>query len=161
MIALLLLVADCIAHALFHVPVLYSVLVYAIYRLLRDEECWYSPGWYVALVCLLLEDFILWGRLGLTFMVLCPLVLLVMLLRHKLFHAKTLLFTGFITLFFMLYDSLINQVVLGHFALNGVTISKILINLVLGYAIFWGTRGNRSLLVKGRKVWTPNRKDAS
>ena len=161
MIVLLLFVLDRLVHAFFHVPLLFSVLVYVVYRLLQNELCWYSVGWYIALICLLLEDYLQCGRFGFVVLVTFPLFLMVAGLRHKLFYAKSVLFGVFITLFFIIYDQVVQGMVLGRWALNDVTSSKILINLTVGYVIFWGMRGNRFLLAKKRKVWTPSRKDAS
>ena len=43
-----------------------------------------------------------------------------------------------------------------------VTMMEILVNLSIGYVVLWNMLGNRSAaLTAGRKVWTPNRKDAS
>ena len=42
------------------------------------------------------------------------------------------------------------------------TMAKMSVNVLLLTILFLGTRGNRPLLCnRGRKVWTPNRKDAS
>lgn len=161
MIILLCLLLDAVVHAVCGKSLVQLTLVYTAYCLLSDEESLRNVGWYGAVFFVLIEDYMLYGRCGMALFALVPLFCMVCLLRHRLFQARSVLFFFIVIGFLGVYDVIVRYVLFLENPLNSVTISRILINLILGYVIFWGTQGNRSLQRKGRKVWTPSRKDAS
>jgi hypothetical protein len=161
--ALLCTLLDFIAYAWFGRWLLYGLLTLVIIAMLR----WRSYEGYGALSLttglFLLEDFVRHGRVGLALVALIPLWLMIRLWRDTLLYASWILF-GFGTIFFIFNENYLFCVcTTGIVPSLAVTMLQILINLCVGYVVLWNMLGNRSstIAVGGRKVWTPNRKDAS
>ena len=164
MIALLFFFLDFLVYAFMNQWMVHLLLSYFIVRYLvlfpldvRDK------GLYASLGLLLLQDCFLYGRFGLILMFLIPLIMFTC--RFQRLFIKTALFFPLFLSFMILGEYLIiKKLIFSKDITLFMTITKIFINMVLGYMVLLGMRGNRSfsvLLEKERKVWTPNRKGAS
>jgi hypothetical protein len=160
----MLFLLDIVSFAFFQQWLLFSLFCYYVFLLLqrRGEEC-FGQIW-LSLALLLLQDFIRYDRFGLGLLSLLPILLIVFRYKYALLHAQSILFPLSVCIFFGMDYYVGNYLMQGDFHLLPVTIGKILINLAIGYAVLYGLQGNRSSLTivrGGRKVWTPNRMDAS
>ena len=164
MIALLFFFLDFLAYAFMHQWLFKFLLCYFIitYLVIRPLDLT-DKNFYASLGLVLLQDCFLHGRFGLIMLFLAPLIFFTY--RFQRLFMRTALFFPIFLSFILVGENLIIESML--FAKNitlFMTITKIFINIVIGYMILLGTRGNRSFFIKverERKVWTPNRKDAS
>lgn len=163
-IAFVLCLIDFIVAAYLQSWVMYSLLAYFLVLLsiprpaMRDT----LGSLLISLVLLVAQDFYFYDRCGLILVYLIPLILVAHIINRIVISPALLL--PFLTSYFFLIESFMikNYLFLQSIPID-VTIQKILINIVVGYLVLWGVRGNRSFsskIGKGRKVWTLNRKDA-
>lgn len=114
---------------------------------------------------LFLLDFIRFGRCGLIVPQLLLFYFLTLFLKRTLLSPPLSLLLINLVLFFSFEHFILIPALVG--ASNEVflvTVMKIFVNLLIGCVILGGMQGNRFPIVitrGGRKVWTPNRKDAS
>ncbi len=161
----ILFIIDFLSSACIQQWLLYTLLAYFFILLSTYQKTMREALYPLILpfILLLLQDFFLYGRLGL---ILVPLALLMLIafIVNKIIINPAPLLPFFFGYFFICEDFLIKKYLFLQNPHGDVTIKKICINLVVGYLVLWGTRGNRlfSMKMEGRrKVWTPNRKDAS
>lgn len=164
LIPIILLFIDCTLWGVFQQWLLYITLCYLIIVLtdVTTETDWWSRMG--AIIAFLLQDFVCHGRFGLALLAILPLVWAIEKLKYTLLNASFVLFTGCLIAFFCIENVIFYRLVEGNPLPISVTIGKIFINLIVGYVILWGSQGNRSLVTivaRGRKVWTPNRMNAS
>lgn len=161
MIPIVLLFIDILASACLSDWLVFSTLMYFFVLVLHDR------GWQQLMpagLAYLLVDFAQYGRFGLGLIFLLPAYFLLTRLKNTLFGAQLFVLTVCVVSFALWEYAFTEGFLFGRVAPVFVTNVKIFINLVLGYVVFWGVRGNRfftRFLVRGRKVWTPNRIDAS
>ncbi len=156
------LLFDLIGNILVYQWIFYSTLSYFFILLLQQPlKNQYLAGG-LALFTLLLQDFSCHGQYGFILLFIIPWLWILEKVRFTLLHAHMVLFGISIILFFMLENIVFYRFIKEIPLSWGVTNMKIFINLLIGYVVMWGMRSNRSLVsAKGRKVWTPNRKNAS
>jgi len=164
LLPLLLFTLDFVVAALLQQWLVFGLLSYYVLLILhpRGQERW-GLIW-TSFLLLLLQDFARYDRFGLGLLSILPILLIISRYKYALLQAQRILFPLSLGLFFIVDYYVGNYVIRGDFHLLPVTIGKILINLVIGYVILWGLQGNRSSLTSvrgGRKVWTPNRMNAS
>ena len=156
------LLLDLVGNMLSHQWIFYSTLVYFFLLLLQRpyKEHYGLAG--IAFVALLLHDFAIHGQCGLIVLFIIPWIWTMEKMRYTLLHAHLMLCSISIVLFFIV-ENIVFYRFIEEIPLSwGVTSIKIFINLLIGYVVLWGMQSNRSLVsTKGRKVWTPSRKDAS
>lgn len=153
---------DFLVFSLCHQWLLHSVFVYFLVSLLvTDRYDFFSVQYFPPFLFLLLEDCFLHGRFGLLLLVMVPLAFVAKEVKYTFVNAFYLFFPLFLGFFVVINDVLINTLVVGRPASFPMTIEKFFANFVVGIIIFVGLRGNRSFAKKERKVWTPNRQDAS
>jgi hypothetical protein len=118
----------------------------------------------VSLFLLLLQDSFMYGRFlfGMSYI---GLMLLLLMLLRRFCDIRSVILSGAALIFGFIVESFFvkNVIFLGGGGWHS-TILKIIVNLLLLMLISIGTRGNRSASLSGlvgRKVWTPNRMDAS
>lgn len=120
--------------------------------------------WFGSVFLLLLQDSFMYGRLlfGMSYI---GLMILFLLILRRFCDASAVVLSGVALVFGLIAESFFVKSVI---FCGGVgwhsTILKIIVNLLLLMLISIGTRGNRSAglsRLAGRKVWTPNRMDAS
>jgi hypothetical protein len=153
MFVLVPILVDFLAASFYCQWLLHTVVAYLLADIALSEDINFSLG--CSGLAFLLTDFAEHGQFGSGLLFLIPILLLLRHLKVVLVHGSTwLVGIGFFG--FFLYERLLFP--------GGMTVWQILINLILGYLILLGLRGNRSpssCAAGGRKVWTPNRKDAS
>lgn len=150
-----------IGFACFHEWIVYSLLAYTIAVVVYDAwEGYPSIRSTLAIILLLVQDAGINGRFGLALLYIIPMICIAPWLKDFLLQAAFLPF--FLVIFGLFVDIMIIKIlILGQSYSVGMTILKIFITLGIESLILLGMRGNRSLLKsRGRKVWTPNRKDA-
>ncbi len=156
MLILLTLVIDFLVATFAGTWLIHSTLAYLLARVVLPAEK--TPWWGIVTggMAFLLTDFAVHGIFGVGFMYLIPMLVLLLRLKTVLVHGATwLFFIGFCG--FFAYEALVSGG-------GQVTIIKIISTLVVGYLTLLGLRGNRALRPRAsgvRKVWTPNRRDAS
>jgi len=157
MLIFCLLAVDFLVAALAGTWLAHAVLAYllALLALPSKEQGRHDWRILVAATAFLITDFAVHGSFGQGFLYVIPAFFLLNRLKVLLVHgAVWLVFIGFSG--FFLYEWLLCPA--------SVTLARIVINFILGYIILLGLRGNHSFLPRGRrgrKVWTPSRKDAS
>lgn len=164
MIQCAFLLADFLAYAIFGQWILYSMLLYLLVSMVLPGTSRQPSSITISIIAVLLHDFALHGRVGLVLAFLVPTWLIVSKLKYTIMNAGWILLASSIVLFFFMENMLFYGFVGDHSQPFLVTSMKILINLILGFIIFGGMQGNRALasnMAGGRKVWTPNRMDAS
>jgi hypothetical protein len=160
MIALLFFMIDLVSFAFFHQWFVQSLLVFFIVRLVRFDR----QAAYFSLALLLIQHGFIDERFGLALFYLLPLILLAPRLRNFFLSASLILPSMLLVIIILLQDVLLKKLLFMQDIAILMTIMKIFINLILGWLVLLGTRSNRALLVsasRGRKVWTPNRMNAS
>lgn len=160
----LLALVDFVVFVLFNQWYVYSVLIYFLILLLPQQMPDRKVELGLGIIFFLLQDFVRFGRFGLGLVVLVPIMWANYRFRYTLLRADRILFSLSLMIYFVAENVLLYPFFQETAISWTVTIVKIFINLILGYVVFWGTQGNRSLFVsasRGRKVWTPNRKSAS
>ena len=111
-----------------------------------------------------LRDCAAHGFFGLCLLYIVPLLLFFSDIKALLHLSSFNLYLFLIVLTILVEAFVINNGILGQEQLVFVTIIKIFVNILFGIMVFLGMRGGRSflaLLKRERKVWTPNRIDAS
>jgi hypothetical protein len=155
MLILLALAVDFLVANMWQGWLLHCVVAYLLVLLALPEKEGAHVAISIASGAFLITDFAAHGLFGAGFLFLIPIILLLKRLKIILVHGSSwLVAIGFFCFFF--YEGLLFP--------RGVTLLGILSNLIVGYLILLGLRGNRSSALRahgGRKVWTPNRKDAS
>lgn len=164
MVPLALLCIDFLAFSFLQQWLVYSTLCYLIVTMVLPKPI--EPRWLagITVFAFLLHDFAMHGRFGLALIFLAPAWLIISRLKYTLLNASWILIALSITAFFIVENLVLYACLDGYQPSLFVTSVKIFINIAIGYVVFWGMRGNRSLVAKarrGRKVWTPNRMDAS
>lgn len=163
-IPILLFLFDFFCWNLLEQWIVYSLMAYFVVYFVRTDQVKFDLTLSVCLIGLMLQDFIVYGLVGVGLLFWIPVFFLIARVRGSLLHAAWLLFTVILISFFIAENSVFCRFILARQPSILVTIMKIFINLIIGYVVFWGSLGNRSLskiMVRGRKVWTPSRKDAS
>ena len=161
-IYLLLGLLDFISFSCMSYWLLHGVLVVFLVELMvTDSYDVFSWKYMLPISVLLLEDCFLYHRFGLILLFLLPVVMFVKTVKPTLSRPFFCLFPLVILLFAAFDVLLINTVVMGYKASFIMTMRKFFANLVVGIVAFWCLWGNRSLVTKERKVWTPHRQDAS
>jgi len=148
----------------YHQWFLFSLLTLFITTLVAPRKTNSLQMLITSSLLLIMLDFIRFGRFGL----IIPLLIALYLVS---FHLKRILLCSPMGLliinnlfFFGVQDLFIVPILTGGKEAFLVTVAKISVNLIIGCVILGGMQGNRFPIViaKGkRKVWTPNRKDAS
>jgi hypothetical protein len=143
--------------------IVYSLLPLVIITMIRWRKNEGRIALVMTIMLFLFQDFIRHGRAGLALIVLIPLLWLISLWRDTLLYAPWVLLTFGTILFILIENYLFYGAIIGVNSSLPVTIGQILISLCVGYVVLWNMLGSRSstIAVGGRKVWTPNRKDAS
>ena len=154
---------DCLLFAVFHQWLVYGTLLYFIFSVLLAQELKRSAAIYISLSMLMLRDFVAYGRFGLSVLFALGIIFMIKNLKNVLRNAQILLLTMSIILFFILENIVVYRFLFNNPQTFWMTNVKIFINVISGYIVLLGILGNRSLKTsvgRGRKVWTPNRKDA-
>ncbi len=126
----------------------------------RSYEGRVAMVWSIALF--LIQDFARHGRAGLALILLLPILWAIVRLRDTLQSASWVLLCLSTIGFIFSENTFFYAFMQGIRVPLAVTMMEILVNLSIGYVVLWNMLGNRSAaLTAGRKVWTPNRKDAS
>jgi len=162
-LAPLLTLLDFIAYAFLGRWILYSLLPLVLIVMMRwrSDEGRGALLWATSLF--LLQDFVRHGRAFLALIVLIPLCWAIISWRDTLLYAQWILLSLGIIVFILVENNLFYAFTTGATPSLAVTMLQILINLCVGYVVLWNMLGSRSssIAVGGRKVWTPNRNDAS
>ncbi len=161
-IILPLLFLDFISYAIFHQAIIFSLLDYIIAKAILSDTAM-NGTLYAALMAFLLFDFVLYERFGLGLLLIAPLLIIIVKCKRTLLHASPILLIFCLAGYFLAENLVIYPNVL-HLQSNILmTALKFFVNLGLGYTMLLRMQGNRSLAItaRGRKVWTPNRMDAS
>ena len=162
-IALGVFFLDCVLFAVFHQWLMYGTLLYFIISVLLAAELKRSIAVYVSLLMLFLHDFIAYGRAGLSVVFAISIIFMIYNLKNVLRNAQVLLLALSLVLYFVLENIVIYGLLFNNMQSFLMTSMKIFINVIGGYIVLLGIPGNRPLktsVIRGRKVWTPNRKDA-
>jgi hypothetical protein len=139
----LLFFVDFLAYILLNGQFVYLLLIYFIASQLDGD----LKQDYMPLFFLLLQDNFLNERFGLNLIFLMPILLFAAKARNWFGSvAKVMVFPIFLLFSIFLNDFLIKKWLLGQNITFYSTLSKFLINIIIGYLIFLGTRGNRSFL---------------
>lgn len=145
-IGLLAFLADFLCASFFQQVVVYSLAAYFFVMLALHEQD--VRDFYFNIIpsgaLLLFQGFFLHDRFGLMVTFIIPLVLTAYILNRIVIHPGFLL-PLFSCYFFICQDFLIKKYLFLQKFHIGVTIEKILINLIVGYLVLWGIQGNRSL----------------
>lgn len=164
MVPLALLCLDFLSFAFLQQWLVYSTLCYLVVTIVLPKTT--QPSWLVGttVFTFLLHDFAMHGRFGLALIFLIPAWLIISKLKYTLHNGSLILITLSLIAFFVGENLILYAFFDGLQPSPLVTSVKIFINIAIGYAFFWGMQGNRALVTnvrRGRKVWTPNRMDAS
>ncbi len=137
---------DCIAAVVCKQWAVSSLLVYFIADQLIDKEYDYSiKKFYVPLMLLLVQDFMLYGRFGLALLWLMPLQLIIWWARRMVMYGAFFI-VALLVAACLLVDAVVIKCIVGVSPqLLLVTISKICYTWLCGIIIFLGLRGNRCL----------------
>jgi hypothetical protein len=162
-LSLLFLLIDLVVFNLLNQHVVFLTAVYAMYLIVDRIDFYKDYRWYMALLMFSLENFLIFDRFGIELIYLLPVALAAYHLKKALLQGRAIVLTAIIMGFFISEKMLIMPIFTDISLAWSVTILKISINLMLGYSALLGRLGNRwlSLVGSGRKVWTPNRKNAS
>lgn len=157
---------DFICSALFNQWIVSSLLIFLIYWQCSPNSTkhYALTTFWLPLILLLLQDNFLHNRFGIGLVYIAPTLLLAAIIRPLLLYASAQLPPLLIAFAIITENVVLKWFLLDRHITFQSTILKIFINIAISYLVLWCTRGNRSLtkiFVKGRKVWTPNRKDAS
>jgi len=174
MLALLLFFTDICAYVLFNGWYVRSLLVYFIVALLKKDSIEFSfKYFYLPVVLLLLQDSFLYGRFGLALAYILPLTLFSFRFRNILMATEEvvvyLLVVGTI-----IFDNIFfKKMLLMRPFFDMGFLFEIFLNIIITKVVLLGMRGNRflpnifvpilfvlNLFGRGRKVWTPNRRNA-
>lgn len=162
MIALLFFFFDLLAYVFLGRWVVYSLLGFFLIRLVRNDFTYSVARFWLPLGLLLVQSSMITGRFGLSLIYLIPMIFIAAHWRGILLNSTAIL--PFIFMIIAIIVEVVGFKVLLHQQNPSffVTIMKIFVNVSIEFLILLGTRGNRSLpFGRGRKVWTPNRMDAS
>ncbi len=167
MIPLLLFTLDFLLYALMGSWVVSTLFVYFTIKLVLTK----SPltSWrffYVPLVLLLLQDCFTNDRFGLALFYVIPMIYGVLLGRQIMLRPKVFLPYIFVTLAVIMDVFVIKKMLFCKNISYTATLFKIFVTIITTYTMLVGIQGSRFLSGfykrhKKRKVWTPNRKDAS
>jgi len=164
-IPLLFFFLDYVMWAICAQWIVYSVLAYfVVSNGTRVHAALTVKDFYFPLFLLIMQDSIRYNRCGLGFIYLVPIVAVMLVLRKVMLELGVFMPFVCITGALFLEEILVKKLVFGMDIDFFATLLKIFVTLGVGYLVLLGMRGNRSLFIflnKGRKVWTPNRKDAS
>ncbi len=165
MLALVMFFLDFICLCLFQRWLIHALPIYFLSKVVMEEEKPIKlPVLLGYLALIVLQDYSMNGHFGLCLIYIVPMIFGFRQLKF-FFYKAPLLFLMTTTIFYITAQVLIvDKLVLGQDVFLTVTIIKIFVNLAVGILVFLGTRGDRFFWVsalKGRKVWTPNRIDAS
>ncbi len=165
MIAIIFLFIDFLCAALFQEWLVYSTLAYLIASIITLRQPEKKATFWITVNAFLLLDFAIYGRFGLGLIYFLFVLFAIRVLKTALLKGDKALFFACLTLYFVMENALWFNLLMYQPQPFLVTTIKIFINLVVGYVTLWGMQGNRSLrpvsVIRGRKVWTPSRKDAS
>jgi len=165
MLALLFFFLDFLCFAYFKQWLVSSLLIFIAHKQSVSQNNYYSFQYFwFPIILLLFQDCFLHTRFGLALVYLVPMLLIAYFFRPLLFNAPKTLPLVLIIFAISTESILVNWLILGKNISVLSTIIKIFTNIVIEYTVLLGMRGNRPLakiIVRGRKVWTPNRKDAS
>jgi hypothetical protein len=154
---------DFIAYAYLGRWLVYSLLSLVLIMMMRwrSDEGRGALLWTTGLF--LLQDFARHGRAFVSLIILIPLCWAIISWRDTLLYAQWILLSLGIIVFIFVENNVFYAFTTGATPCLAVTMLQILINLCVGYVVLWNMLGSRSssIAVGGRKVWTPNRKDAS
>ncbi len=141
------LLIDFVSYALFEQWLMYSVLMYLISIAVMPGKMCSKSLLYGVLALVLIHDFAVYGRFGLILAFLVPMILITFAIKDMLLSARFGLMGIWIISFILFDDLFIKMIVFSGPIVPSVTIMKILFNLIIGYGIYRGKRGNRSLIV--------------
>ena len=167
MIAIVLFFLDFVAFSIFNqwlVCFLLSYFVVTLFTLKHHKSVLFGVEMQGLLFLILLQDYFLNGRFGLALVYLLPIMFLARKIYSFFLGAKLGLTIVFLSSILLIDSLIINKLFFMKNVTFVVTIEKIFINIIVGCLILWGRRGNCSFpgfSRKERKVWTPNRIDAS
>ena len=142
-IAILLFFVDILAFILFKGWILYSLFTLFLFTNLKiSKNTFYLNCFFIFLI--LIQDYFVFGRVGLSFIYLLPILIFAPVLR-KLFDFRTFIFNILLLLFLLIFHLFfIKKLVFGlNIALHS-TLLCFFINMIVGYLIFLGISGNRS-----------------
>lgn len=167
MIVLLFFLLDFLLYALMGSWIVSTLFIYFTIRLVLTRNPLTSwRFFYAPLTLLLLQDCFINDRFGLALFYVIPMIYGVLLGRKIILRPKVFLPYLFVV-FAIIIDTLVIKKIL--FCKNiscTATLFKIFVTIIATYTMLVGIQGSRFLSYfykyhKKRKVWTPNRKDAS
>lgn len=159
--AIFFFILDIICFSFFGQWLVCSTLVYLIAQLVRPKTSDQYGQAFLPAFLFLIIDFAMHERFGISLLFLLPAYFVIKHAKDALLKAQPILLTLSVISFFLIQNVVFYRFLMGFDHPIFVTNVKIFINLIIGSLILWGMQGNRSLVVRGRKVWTPNRMDAS
>ena len=163
MIAIILFLCDFFMFALLDQWVVSSLLAFfVIKQCVSDSNNFYYMHLPIAL--LFLQDTLIYGRFGLTALYLLPMLFAAQKGKTLLLYTRTLLPFLLLCCIVLIRSIILKHIILGLNISFCMTIKHICSTLGVGYLVLLGMRSNRLFPLlggNGRKVWTPNRKDAS
>lgn len=166
MISLVLFFIDFCACFIFKGWFVRSLLVYFIYVLMKKDP--YEASFkhlFLPIFLLLLQDCFLFGRFGLAFAYILPLVLFSMRMKHFLMATEEVI-VYFLIVGAILFEAvLVKKILFSRPIFDYGFLFEIITNIIITRIILLGMRGNRFLpgifnlkiFGRGRKVWTPSR----
>lgn len=147
LLPLFLLCVDFMAFAVMSQWLVYGALVYLMSIIIMPAKKISKALFLPVLAMVMLQDFAIHGRVGLILMFIVPMILVTLALKDVLLRARWALMVIWVVCFFLFDDFFITLILFSSPIDPSVTIIKILVNLIIGYAILWGKRGNRSLVM--------------
>ncbi len=142
-VAILLFFADILSFILFKGWILYSLPTLFLFTNLKiSKNIFYLNCFFILLI--LIQDYFIFGRVGLSFIYLLPILIFTPVLR-KLFDFRGFIFNILLLLFLLIFNLFFIKNLV--FSLNIALYSTLLcffINIIVGFLIFLGISGNRS-----------------
>jgi|GEM_PF-3584845 hypothetical protein len=166
MLALLLFLLDFIFLIFFKHLVIQALLVYFIISLLTKKNIFYSfNSFYLPVFLIFIQDSFTYNVCGTSFLILIPIISTIEYIKLRALDPKFFFPYIFVSLTLLCKIVILKKILFSQNIGLYETFLKIFVNLCITYLVLLGIQGNRSLRIftksKGRKVWTPNRMDAS
>lgn len=165
MLALLFFIIDFCSFTLFNQWFIYSLITYFVLKQCLTQQTDYPfSELYLPIGLLLLQDVMIYGRFGLALLYVVPVIIFSKKGKNLFFSAHIALSLLLLVMVILIKTCIVEMLIFGYAASFFMTIKQIYSILGVGSLVLLGMLSNRLFPLlggKGRKVWTPNRKDAS
>ena len=128
--------------------VFFTLLTYFIFCQNKLKDRYSIKCFYVPIFLILMQDFFINDKLGLGLIYVAFLILFVPKFK-SIFKVHICLLGAFLLIcMIIMQDFVIKRCIIGQNIVIYSTITKIFINIIIGYLVLLGTRGNRSFFYK-------------